>query len=425
MHLLLRNCHVISPAQNINGRFDIMIYNGVIIRMGIIWQHVRECIHYDLDGMIVAPGFFDMHVHFREPGQTHKETISSGINAAANGGITGVLMMPNTQPPIDNVKIISQNKLKAQNKIVDVYTAACATVNREGKRLTDIESLVKQGALAVTDDGSPIENDFIMEEVLNMSSVLSVPIVQHCEFTSISDGGVINEGDVASKLGVKGIPNSAEYEMIERDIDLLRKYPRARYHVQHISTKESVELVKRAKSEGLNISCEACPHHFILTEDAVLQYGTDAKMNPPLRKKEDVMAIKEGLKDRTIDVVCTDHAPHSQDEKSLGLGKAPFGIVGLETSIALTYTYLVKTGVITLEDMITKMSVNPRRLLGLPDIKISEGEIANFTILDLKNKWRIDKNLFKSMSQNTPFNGWEVECKPLGIVKAEKFQLKI
>jgi len=416
---------VISPAENINGRFDILIANGVINRMGVVWQHVREVIQYDLAGKVVVPGFFDMHVHFREPGQTHKEDIETGGLAAAHGGFTGVVCMPNTNPPMDNVEVLKANEKRAHRNIVNVYNSACATMGRKGDVCANIEELIKAGALEITDDGSPIAKDDVMKETLERAAKFGKPVVQHCEVMSITDGGVINEGEVSRKLGVKGIPNASEYKIIERDIELTAQTPGAHYHVQHISTKEAVELVRKAKAKGLNVTAEACPHHFILADDAILKYGTNAKMNPPLRTQSDVDAVVEGLRDGTIEYICTDHAPHTAEEKSLPLDKAPFGIVGLETAVGLSYTYLVEKGVISFEEMINKMSVNPRRLLGLPDISIAEGNQANLTILDLKKEWKVDASKFHSKSKNSPFDGWELKCMPVGIVNNQQHMINI
>jgi len=425
LHLLLRNCHVISPAENMNGRFDILIMNGIINHMGVTWQHVREVMQYDLQGKIVVPGLFDMHVHFREPGQTHKEDISSGALAAAYGGVTGVLCMPNTTPPLDNAEVIKDNAAKSNGNIVDVYTSACATVGRAGERISSIKSLHEAGALAITDDGSPIAGDEMMRDVLTAAAEFNLTVIQHCEIMSITDGGIINDGVVSRKLGVKGIPNASESKIIERDIELTKQIKGARYHVQHISTKEAVKLVRKAKAEGVKVTAEVCPHHFTLIDEAILEYGTNAKMNPPLRTKEDVEEILLGIKDGTIDAICTDHAPHSEDEKKLPLDKAPFGIVGLETSVGLTYTNLVEKGIISLDEMVMKMSVNPRRILGLPDIKITEGEKANLTILDLKEEWVVDSSKFHSKSKNTPYNGWKLKGKAIGIVNNYKHLINI
>jgi dihydroorotase len=421
LNLLLRNSHVISPAQNINGRFDILIVNGVINHLGVTWQHVREVIEFDMTGKIVAPGFFDMHVHFREPGQTYKEDIITGALAAAFGGFTGVLCMPNTKPPFDNVDVIKHNIDKAKDNIVNVHNTCCATIGREGKRIADIRKLNEIGALAVTDDGSPIEDDEIMKEALGLSAEINIPVLHHCEISRLSDDGVMNEGEISKKLNVKGIPNSSEYEIIKRDIKFTKEINGSHYHVQHISTKEGVELVRKAKAQGLNVSAEACPHHIILTDESILKYGTNAKMNPPLGNREDDDAIIEGLKDGTIDVICTDHAPHSDEEKKLPFEKAPFGIVGLETAIGLVNTYLVEKGVLSIEDMVYKMSINPREILHLPEIKISEGEVANLTILNLDSKWKVDVNQFHSKSRNSPYRGWELKGKPAGIINNYKY----
>lgn len=407
--------------------------NGVIEKMGVVWQHVREVREYDLAGKLVVPGFFDMHVHFREPGQTHKEDIQSGSLAAAHGGFTGVLCMPNTQPPIDNIEVLSQLKEKASGSKVDVYFTGCATKNREGHQLSDVSSLSEAGVLAFTDDGSPIENDEIMRHVLEASAQFQKPVLQHCEFKNAPNSGVIADGEISRRLHLKGIPRESEYKIIERDIELLREitvagsvrppggHGAASYHVQHISTKEGVELVRKAKAENLNVTCEVCPHHFILTDEDVLTYGTNAKMNPPLRSADDIDAIRGGLKDGTIDAICTDHAPHTDEEKSFPLEQAPFGIIGLETAVGLTYTYIVEKGVLTLEEMIEKMSIAPRRILSLPEILVKEGEKANLTILDVEEKWKVDVNKFHSKAKNSPYQGWQVKCKPIGIVNYNHF----
>lgn len=384
--------------------------------MGVIWQHVREVMQFDMTGKIIVPGFFDMHVHFRDPGQTHKEDITTGALAAAYGGFTGVLCMPNTNPPLDNAEVIKQNIEKAKDNVVNVYNTCCATKNREGKQISDIRKLHDAGALAITDDGNAIEDDDMMKEALQLSAELNIPVMQHCEISRIALGGVMNEGEVSRKLNVKGIPHSSEYEIIKRDIKLTKEIKSSHYHIQHISTKQGVDLVRKAKADGLNVTAEACPHHFILTDEAVLKYGTNAKMNPPLRTQKDVDAVIEGLKDGTIDAICSDHAPHTNEEKDLPLDKAPFGIIGLETAVGLTNTYLVKKGIISIEDMIYKMSINPRKLLHLPEIKINEGEVANLTILDLNSKWTVDAGQMHSKSRNTPYVGWELTGKPAGIV---------
>jgi dihydroorotase len=387
--------------------------------MGVIWQHVREVIEIDLAGKIVVPGLFDMHVHFRDPGQTNKEDILSGSLAAAFGGFTGVLCMPNTIPPIDQKEIIFQNNEKSKNGIVNVYHSACVSSGRRGKVLADIKSLDEAGALAFTDDGSPVEDYELMKQILKASSEINKPVMQHCEMSSYSNGGVMHEGNVSKELGVKGIRSESEYKIIERDIELIKNVG-GKYHIQHISTKEGVELARKAKIEKLLVTSEACPHHFILTDESVKQYGSNAKMNPPLRKESDMEEIINGLKDGTIDAICTDHAPHTKEEKEKGLETAPFGIVGMEVSFGLSYTYLVEKKILTLEELINKMSVNPRRLLNLPEIKFAEGEHANMTILNLEKEWEVDINNFHSKNNNCPYNGWKLKGKPAGIINGEK-----
>ena len=388
--------------------------------MGVVWQHVREVEQYDMTGKIIVPGLFDMHVHFRDPGQTHKEDISSGAESAAYGGFTGVLCMPNTNPAVDCKEVLESNIGKSKDNIVDIYHSGCATKGRAGKENTNVKELVESGAIAITDDGSPVEDDELMKNALIQAAKYNKPVIQHCEFSRLSNGGVMNEGNVSRELGLKGIPNASEYEIIKRDIELTKSINGARYHVQHISTKEGVELVRKAKAEGVNVTAEACPHHFILTDEAIKKYGTNAKMNPPLRTEADRDAILAGIKDGTIDSICTDHAPHSADEKNAGMEKAPFGIIGLETAFALAYTYLVDKGILTIDELIYKLSYNPRKILNLPEIKIQEGEEANLTVLDLNTEWTVDAGRMHSKSRNTPFDGWKLKGKPAGIINNYK-----
>jgi dihydroorotase len=328
--------------------------------------------------------------------------------------------MPNTNPAVDSKEVLESNIGKSKDNIVDVYHSGCATKGRAGKENTNVKELVESGAIAITDDGSPVEDDELMRNALIQAANFNKPVIQHCEFSRLSDGGVMNEGKISRELGLKGIPNASEYEIIKRDIELTRNIKGARYHVQHISTKEGVELVRKAKAEGVNVTAEACPHHFVLTDEAVVIYGTNAKMNPPLRTEADRDAILEGIKDGTIDAICTDHAPHSAEEKNTGMEKAPFGIIGLETAFALAYTYLVDKGILTMDELIYKMSYNARKILNLPEIKIQEGEEANLTILDLNKEWTVDAGKMHSKSRNTPFVGWNLKGKPAGIINNYK-----
>ncbi len=416
MDLILRDIQLISPADNINEVTDILIIDGVIQKIGKVKSTKKNIKELDLKNKTCIPGLYDMHVHFREPGQTHKEDLTTGSEAAANGGFTGVLCMPNTNPPLDSPVLIRYILDSTKELLIDIDVAACATYKREGERLAPILSLSEAGAVAFTDDGSPVSNPELMRRVLEYTSQINSVVIQHCENMTLSNKGVMNEGYISTVMGVKGIPEVSETSVIARDILLTEFVKNSRYHVQHISCGKSVELLRGAKAKKINVTGEVCPHHFILTDKECLEFNTNAKMNPPLRTKDDIDEIKRGLSDNTIDVICTDHAPHSLYEKMQGFYDAPFGIVGLETALGLTYTYLVKAGVISFEQMIEKMSINPRKILNLPPVNITEGEKANMTILDLKSKWKIDKRKFKSKSSNTPFDGWEVQCKPCCVI---------
>ncbi|MBK6773857.1 MAG: dihydroorotase [Ignavibacteria bacterium] len=418
--IIFRNIELISPSDNLNVKTDILIQDGLIKKIGKVNVFKKTVKEINGRGKTCIPGLFDMHVHFREPGQTHKEDFVSGSLAASNGGYTGVLIMPNTTPSIDSPLLVKNILEKTKNFLTDVNIAACATMKREGLILSPILSLNESGAVAFTDDGSPVMNPEIMRRVLEYTSQANSVVIQHCEDMNISNGGFMNEGYVSTILGLKGIPDVSETAIIARDILLTEFVQNSRYHVQHISCGKSVELVRNAKFKNINVTAEVCPHHFILTDKECLGYNTNAKMNPPLRTNDDVSMILQGLSDDTIDVICTDHAPHTEYEKSQTFAKAPFGIVGLETAVGLAYTFLVKNEIISFTKMIEKMSVNPRKILGLEEIKFSEGEKANLTVLEKNKKWVVDKNKFKSKSVNTPFDGYELYCKPYCVINKDQ-----
>jgi len=420
LNLYLKNIKIISPEDGIDTVTDMLIVNGHISKIGNVKRIPKDTEEIDMKGKTAIPGIFDMHVHFRYPGQTHKEDLYSGSMSAANGGVTGVLCMPNTDPPIDSALIVKDIVDKTKELITDVEVSACATEKREGKKLSQLISLSDAGAVAFTDDGSPVSDPEIMRRVLEYSSQLKRPVIQHCEDMRLSDGGVINEGFISTVMGVNGIPEISETSVIARDIILTDFVKNSHYHIQHISCGKSVELLRNAKQKNINVTGEVCPHHFILTDKECLEYNVNAKMNPPLRTAEDVEQILEGLRDGTIDVICTDHAPHTEYEKNQGFYAAPFGIVGLETLVGLTYTYLVNTGIISFNDFIRKLSINPRKILNLEKVKIAEGEPANLSILNEKAKWKIDKKKFMSKSVNTPFDGFEVQCKPYCVINNDK-----
>lgn len=419
MRLVLKNIFINSPLDKLKKKTDLVINNGIIEKVGKAAAKEND-IELDFSGLTCVPGFFDMHVHFREPGQTHKEDMNTGTESAMNGGFTGVMIMPNTNPPIDNPKIIKDLLKYNKSSLVDIFISACVTKGREGKELNNLASLKKSGAVSFTDDGSPVYNPHIMREALIKAGELDSMIVQHAENMELSNHGVINEGKVSKRLKVKGIPEISETVVVDRDILITEAVKKTHYHIQHISCGRSIAMLREAKAKGVNVTGEACPHHFILDDTAVLQYGTNAKMNPPLRTKKDVQQVVNGIKDGTIEVICTDHAPHTKDEKAKGLNKAPFGIVGLETAIGLSYKYLVKRDVISFEKLIELMSINPRKLLGLKQPRIKAGERANLTILDTNKKWKVDLSKFKSKSKNTPFDGFELQCKPAAVINNSK-----
>lgn len=421
MDLLLKDIRIVSPSEELDEINDVLIIDGVIQKIGnvnSVKKYVREI---NFKKKTCVPGFFDMHVHFREPGQTYKEDLITGMEAAANGGFTGVLCMPNTIPAIDSPLLLKSLLDKSKNFLVDINIAACATLNREGEKLAPILSLHDAGALGFTDDGSPISNPELLRRILEYTSQINSVVIQHCEDMALSNKGVMNEGFSSTLMGVKGIPEVSETSIIARDILLTEFVKNSKYHIQHISCGTSVELLRNAKLKNLKVTGEVCPHHFILTDKECLEYNPDTKMNPPLRTNEDINKIFEGLSDDTIDVICTDHAPHTEYEKSQGFYDAPFGIVGLETAVGLAYTYLVKKNIITFEKLIEKISVNPRRILGISEIKIQEGEKANLTILDTSAKWRVNKSKFKSKCTNTPFENYELQCKPYGVINNNQF----
>ncbi|MDD5361511.1 MAG: dihydroorotase [Ignavibacteria bacterium] len=422
MHILLKNIFVLSPKDNLKGVFDVYIADGIISKIGVIDESSLpvDINIFDCEGKTLMPGFFDMHVHFRDPGQTEKEDIISGCESAANGGFTGVLCMPNTNPPIDEPETIRYIIEKAKDNIVDVFVSACASKLRKDAEPANFQILFDEGAAAFTDDGSPVSNPEILKSVLEFSAVNGTPFMQHAENIKLSANGAIHKGKVSEQLQVEGISEDSEIVTVKNDISLADSIKYSRYHVQHISCGETVDIVREARKNNKYITAEACPHHFILTDENVLVNGPNAKMNPPLRSDKDVNKIIQGLQDDTIEVLCTDHAPHTALEKSKGLSKAPFGIVGLETCIGLSYKYLVDEDIISVDKWIEKLSDNPRRLLNLPRIQIAEGEKANFTIVDFDAEWTIDSGKFKSKGKNTPFDGFQTACKPFAIINNGK-----
>ncbi len=414
--ILLHSGRFIDPSTHTDSIVDILIVNGIIekIQPNIPQQKNYQIIN--LKNKIIAPGFMDMHVHFREPGFEHKETITSGTLSAAYGGFTSACCMPNTNPAIDDEAIaqfIQTQAKKANNGIVDVYPIGAVTKKREGKELAPIAELVQAGVIGLSDDGAPVSNANIMRRALEYSTMYNIPLIQHCEDQTLAHNGVMNEGKISTELGLPGIPGIAEEVMIARDL-LLTEYTKAKYHVAHISTANAVQLVREGKKKGIHVTSEVTPHHFVLTDEIVRSFETNTKMNPPLRTQKDVDAMKEGLRDGTIDVIATDHAPHSLDEKEVDYLQAPFGIVGLETAIGLSITELVEPKILSMMQLVEKFSTNPRKIVG-KSIIIKEGEKANFTFIDPTVEWKVNTEQFKSKSKNSPFNGKILKGKAIGI----------
>jgi dihydroorotase len=423
MKLHLKGGRLVDPVSGKDESLDFLIVDGQIEKVGKNLSADGSYNSVDMRGKVIAPGFIDMHVHLREPGFEHKETIETGCTAAAAGGFTAVCCMPNTNPAIDDESVASHVHEKGRTVcegIVDVYPIAAVTKGREGIELAPMAELVEAGAVGFSDDGSPVASAEIMRRALEYSSMYGIPIIQHAEESTMTQGGCMNEGLTSTRLGMAGIPPVAEELMIARDIILLRYVKKARYHVAHISTRGALVHVRKAKKEGLKITCEVTPHHFTLTEEAVSGFDTNTKMNPPLRTDDDRAALMEGLRDGTIDVIATDHAPHTIDEKEVEYTQAPFGIVGLETAVGLSITEVVGKKVLTLFQLIEKLSTNPRRILSLPIIKIAEGEPANLTLLDPSVEWTVNIGSFHSKSKNSPFNGWRLKGRAIGILNNGK-----
>ncbi|MCX7984943.1 MAG: dihydroorotase [Bacteroidetes bacterium] len=424
MKLHLKGAHLVDPVRGIDESMDILIVDGIIekIRKNITADRSYEVI--SLPGKIIAPGFMDMHVHLREPGYEHKETIATGCAAAAAGGFTAVCCMPNTNPVIDDesvVRYIQDTGKKATKGLVDVYPIAAATKGRQGEELAPIAELAEAGAVALSDDGSTIASAELMRRIFEYSSMFGLPVIQHAEEPTLAKGGVMNEGFQSTRLGLPGIPPIAEEIIVVRDCVLLRYVPHAKYHVAHVSTAGTVEVIRRAKANGLPITAEVTPHHISLTDTVVDGYDTNTKINPPLRTEEDIAALKDALRDGTIDVIASDHAPHTIDEKDVEYTIAPFGIVGLETAVGLSMTTLVTTGILTLYELVEKMSVNPRKIVGVGSILIQEGEKANFTFLDPECEWVVDINTFHSKSKNSLFHGWKLTGRAIGVMNGNSY----
>ncbi|HJP86010.1 MAG TPA: dihydroorotase [Gemmatimonadaceae bacterium] len=403
--LILRGGRLVDPSQSLDERGDLLITGGDIAAIGGKITGPEEADVIDCDGLIVAPGFIDVHCHLREPGREDVETIATGARAAAAGGFTAVCAMPNTDPVTDNqaaVGFIVRQALRAA--AARVYPIGAISLGQEGKVLAEFGEMVGAGAIAVSDDGKPVASAQLMRTALEYARTFKIPVIDHCEEPTLSAGGSMNEGLVSAQLGLKGIPAEAEEIMVIRDI-LLARLTGGHVHLAHMSTKGSVELIRWGKERGIRVTAEACPHHLSLTEESVRGYDTNAKMNPPLRTEEDVEAVRAAVKDGTIDLVATDHAPHHYDEKEREFADAPNGIVGLETALAVVVTNLVEPGHLTFTDLVDRMSCTPARLFNLPGGSLKRGGTADITVFDPKARWKVDPSTFLSKGRNTPYVG--------------------
>jgi dihydroorotase len=423
MQTLIKNGQVIDPANQLDGSFDILINNGKIEAIEpqgkISGSKLKDVPVIDAKNCVVAPGFCDMHVHFREPGHEYKETIETGSASAAAGGFSTVAVMPNTSPVNDNRSIteliFSQAK---KTNLVNVLPIGAITKELKGESLSDMGELKEAGCIGYSDDGRPVMDSELMRRAFEYSRMFGLPCIQHSEILDLTQGGCMNEGIISTELGLKGMPVEAEDIMVFRDICLLRKTG-GRLHVAHISSGGAVELVRQAKAKGLPVTCEVAPHHFTLTEEACRNYDTNAKMSPPLRTHEDLELIKEGLRDGTIDIIATDHAPHGLADKQMEFSKACFGIVGLETALPLTLK-MVDEKVITLQKAVDLLTQQPCRLFNLDKGNLGVGKDADIVIFNPKTQYTIEPEKFKSRSKNSPYKGWKVRGKVLHTLVAGK-----
>jgi dihydroorotase len=412
---LLKNGRLVDPLSGVDGRHDLLIVDGKVARVeaGIVDDDAEVL---DLDGYAVCPGFIDMHVHLREPGQEWKETVASGTRAAAAGGFTGVACMANTVPVNDN-RSVTELILRESREhgAVVVYPIGCVTQGMEGERLTEMKEMLDAGAVAFSDDGKPVFSSLMMRKALEYSRIFDIPIIDHCEDTVLVDGGVMHEGAVSTRLGLKGWPGVAEDVMVQRDI-LLSEYTGGHVHLAHTSTARAMDFVRAGKKANIRVTCEVTPHHLLLTDEAVGEYDTDAKMNPPLREERDRLALIAGIADGTVDAIATDHAPHHCDEKCVEFSNAPFGVVGLETAVSICIDRLVHGGVIELSRLVELLSIGPARILRLDGAgkgHLTVGSDADVTVIDLDREVTVQPEEFLSKGRNTPFKGWKFRGAPV------------
>lgn len=408
MNLLIKGGRVIDPSQGLDDTLDVLVEGGMVKEIGKGLQAPAGTETIDASGTYVTPGLIDMHVHLRDPGLEYKEDIISGTRAAAAGGFTSVCCMPNTKPVIDNKAVAGYIIDKAKSAgFANVFPIGAITYGMNGERLAEMGELKESGCVAVSDDGKPVVNSELMRRALEYANGMGILVISHAEDLALVGEGAMNEGFTSTELGLKGIPRVAEEIATARDV-MLAEYSNAPIHIAHVSTKGSVRIIREAKARGVQVTCETAPHYFTLTDDAVRGYNTNAKMNPPLREAEDVAAIKEGLRDGTIDCIATDHAPHHLDEKDVEFNVAMNGIIGLETSLPLSLK-LVADGIITINQMVEKMTVNPAKILGICRGGLKPGATADITVIDPSKLWTVTEENLASKSKNSPFLGWKVQ----------------
>ncbi|HNW60516.1 MAG TPA: dihydroorotase [bacterium] len=413
--ILLQGGEVLDLGTGQRQPLDLLILDGRIARVGADLAADYEGELLDLRGQVIVPGLLDMHVHLREPGREDEETVESGCAAAMAGGITAVCAMPNTDPVCDSQEVVRFLKKRAEEQLVEVLPIAAVTKKREGKEITEMAELIRAGAVAFSDDGSPVKSAAVMRRALEYSNMYEVPVIDHCEEPELAAGGQMHEGWMSTRLGLPGIPDIAEAVMIARDL-ALAEFTGGHIHIAHISTAKGVELVRRAKENGVKVSCEVTPHHLALTDAALEKYDTHLKMNPPLRSRADVEALFIGLRDGTIDVIASDHAPHSIEEKEVEFQAAPNGILGLQTMLGIILGKAVAAGELPLHRALEKMILAPRRVLGLPLPLIKEGAPANLTFFSPEKSWTVAAKRLKSLSRNMPYQGWELPGVVCGVI---------
>lgn len=410
MKILIKNGRLINPATNIDEVMDVLVNDNIV-------EKIEKNINDDADKIIdadkcwVTPGFVDVHVHLRDPGYEYKETIATGTRSAAKGGFTTICCMPNTNPVTDSEIMVEYIKMKAaRDGVVNVLPIGAITKGQSGEELANIGQMANAGACAISEDGKSVLSSGLLKTAMKYAKMFNIPVLSHCEDMSLVGGGSMNAGAASQLLGLKGISNDSEEVIVARDIILARS-TNSKLHICHVSTKGSIQLLREAHARGESVTAEICPHHFTLTDEAVMDYDGNTKMNPPLRSAEDVLALKEALKDGTVSIIATDHAPHSLDEKNCEYEKAAFGIVGLETALPLGIKVLIGEGWLTPSQLIEKMTINPAKMLGIDKGSIEVGKVADITIIDPEAEYKVDISKFASKSKNSPFDGYEVKGK--------------